>query len=34
VMPGVTLDLAAHREGWAAIKAAKTAAAADAESQV
>ena len=33
VMPGVTLDLAAHREGWAAIKAAKAAATAKAESQ-
>lgn len=34
VMPGITLDLAAHREGWAAIKAAKAAAEAEAESQV
>jgi len=33
VMPGVTLDLAAHREGWAAIKAEKARAAAAAESQ-
>lgn len=31
VMPGVTLDLAGHREGWAAIKTAKAEAA---ESQV
>jgi hypothetical protein len=29
----VTLDLAAHREGWAAIKAEKARAAAAAESQ-
>ena len=34
VMPGVTLDIAAHREGWAGIKAAKAAAEAAAESQV
>ena len=32
-MPGVTLDLAAHRDGWAAIKAARAAAEAEAESQ-
>jgi hypothetical protein len=34
VMPGVTLDLAAHREGWAEWKAAKAKAEAQAESQV
>jgi hypothetical protein len=34
VMPGITLDLAAHREGWAEWKAAKAAAEAEAESQV
>jgi hypothetical protein len=33
-MPGVMLDLAAHREGWAQIKAAKEAAKQAAESQV
>ena len=34
VMPGITLDIAAHREGWERIKAEKAAAAAEAESQV
>jgi hypothetical protein len=34
VMPGITLDLAAHREGWERIKAEKAAAAVEAESQV
>lgn len=33
-MPGVLLDLAAHREGWAKIKAAEEAAKQTAESQV
>jgi hypothetical protein len=33
-MPGVMLDLAAHREGWAQIKAAREAAKQAAESQV
>ena len=33
-MPGVLLDLAAHREGWAQIKAAREAAKQTAESQV
>jgi hypothetical protein len=33
-MPGITLDLAAHREGWERIKAEKAAAAVEAESQV
>jgi hypothetical protein len=33
VMPGITLDIAAHREGWEQIKAARAAATAGAESQ-